>query len=112
MSCPNTQVAPFQSPHVHVCVGLSFTFRKHGQVPHVGTTLLLHLFPLVDAVPLEEAYDERAGRGILLVLHPQRDTRDKTVQAPTELLSPYLPPLDPQNRPHNGSLRSPRRVST
>lgn len=113
MSCLNMQVARFRSLHVRVCAGSSFTFRKHGQVPHVGITLLPHRFPLVDAVQLEEAHDGPVGRGSLLVLYRQRDTRDKTVQAPTEHLSPYyIPLLVQQNRPHNGSSRSPRRVST
>ena len=114
MSCLNMPVARFQSLHVRVCAGSSSTFRKHGQVPRAGTMLHPHLLPLVDAVQLEEAHDERTqvGQGSLLVLHRRRDTRDKTVQAPTELLSLSLPLLVQQSRPHTGSLRSPPRVLT
>src|SRR6266702_1850388 len=119
MSCPNMQVARFQSPHVHVCADSYFSSRKPGRVPHVGITLHLHLCSPVDAVQLEEVHEERTqvGRGRLLVLHrqrtqPARDTCDKIVQAPTVLLSLYPPLLVQQSKPHNVSLRSPPRVST
>ena len=137
----NIQVARFQSLHVHMCVGSSFTFRRPGQVLHAGILGI----QAPQTVCHDNSRDEKCFRSgmvcqafliepslidwavwhactpkwvsstmtnLYFVLHHQRDTCDKIMQAPTDLLSLFLPLLVQHSKLHNVSLCSLQRVST